>query len=211
MFEQGVLPILQGIRGESSGPGIPELTMSLDLGESAVEELIGMELSQRGDIEVGYCARPNEVDFRFIAPRAVLEEVEPRVLGALWQDTWSPWMATLSKRSSSVGSPRWGRPWRARGILHRRVARQSHHQRAGRISRVLLEGIVTYSNEAKIRSLSVPESLIAAHGAVSEPVARAMAEGAAARSGADFGIGITGIAGPAAELSRNQSERCSSR
>jgi nicotinamide-nucleotide amidase len=62
-------------------------------------------------------------------------------------------------------------------------------------SRVLLEGMVTYSNEAKIRSLGVPEILIAAHGAVSEPVARAMAEGAAARSGADYGIGITGIAG----------------
>jgi nicotinamide-nucleotide amidase len=63
-------------------------------------------------------------------------------------------------------------------------------------SLVFLEGFVTYSNEAKIRSVSVPESLLALHGAVSEPVARAMAEGAAAKAGADFGVGITGIAGP---------------
>jgi nicotinamide-nucleotide amidase len=64
-------------------------------------------------------------------------------------------------------------------------------------SLVFLEGLVTYSNDAKIRDLNVPESLLALHGAVSDPVARAMAEGAAAKAGADFGIGITGIAGPA--------------
>jgi nicotinamide-nucleotide amidase len=58
-------------------------------------------------------------------------------------------------------------------------------------------GWVTYSNEAKIRDLGVPEELIRQHGAVSEPVAGAMAAGAARRSGADAAIGITGIAGPA--------------
>jgi nicotinamide-nucleotide amidase len=64
---------------------------------------------------------------------------------------------------------------------------------------VLLEGFVTYSNDAKIRSVDVPEDLILAHGAVSEPVARAMAEGAATKTGADFGIGVTGIAGPSGD------------
>jgi len=57
-------------------------------------------------------------------------------------------------------------------------------------------GFVCYSNASKIDWLGVPEALIAEHGAVSEPVARAMAEGARARSGAPVGIGITGIAGP---------------
>ena len=57
-------------------------------------------------------------------------------------------------------------------------------------------GVVCYSNRAKIELLGVPEALIAEHGAVSEPVARAMAEGIRARAGADVGIGITGIAGP---------------
>jgi len=57
-------------------------------------------------------------------------------------------------------------------------------------------GLVCYSNEAKTEWLGVPESLIAAHGAVSEPVARAMATGARERANADAGIGITGIAGP---------------
>ena len=57
-------------------------------------------------------------------------------------------------------------------------------------------GFVTYSNEAKAEMLGVDPALIAAHGAVSEPVARAMAIGALNRSRADIAVSITGIAGP---------------
>ena len=57
-------------------------------------------------------------------------------------------------------------------------------------------GLVTYSNEAKQELLGVPTQLLEAHGAVSEPVARAMAEGALARSRADIALAVTGIAGP---------------
>ncbi|HEX2136712.1 MAG TPA: CinA family protein [Microvirga sp.] len=57
-------------------------------------------------------------------------------------------------------------------------------------------GFVTYSNEAKAELVGVGLGLIAAHGAVSEPVARAMAEGALARSRAQVAVAITGIAGP---------------
>ena len=57
-------------------------------------------------------------------------------------------------------------------------------------------GFVTYSNEAKIGLLGVPADMIEAHGAVSEQVARAMAEGALERSHADIAVSVTGIAGP---------------
>lgn len=57
-------------------------------------------------------------------------------------------------------------------------------------------GYVTYSNAAKAEAIGVDPALIAAHGAVSEPVARAMAEGARAASRADVAVAITGIAGP---------------
>ena len=63
-------------------------------------------------------------------------------------------------------------------------------------SAVVERGFVTYSNEAKAEAIGVAADLIAAHGAVSEPVARAMAEGALARSRADVAVAITGIAGP---------------
>ncbi len=57
-------------------------------------------------------------------------------------------------------------------------------------------GFVTYSNEAKTEMLGVDAALIATHGAVSEPVAQAMAEGALAHSRATLAVAVTGIAGP---------------
>lgn len=63
-------------------------------------------------------------------------------------------------------------------------------------SAYLLQGFVTYSNEAKHKLLGVPMTLIEQHGAVSVEVVRAMAEGCRRVSGTDYGIGVTGIAGP---------------
>ena len=63
-------------------------------------------------------------------------------------------------------------------------------------STVVERGFVTYSNAAKHELLGVPEAMLAEHGAVSEPVARAMAEGALAHSAADVTVAVTGIAGP---------------
>lgn len=193
IFEDHALPILRAIAG-----GLPDRECRtyhiVGMGESTVEEILGLQLSRRGDIEVGYCARPNEVDFRLIATRAVLEEVEVLVLAAVGQHLVSHQGEliehvvvqkmrekgrTLALAESCTG-----------GLLASRITDVPG------ASEVLLEGCVTYSNEAKTRSVGVPEELIAAHGAVSEPVARAMAEGAARRAGAHFGIGITGIAGP---------------
>jgi nicotinamide-nucleotide amidase len=57
-------------------------------------------------------------------------------------------------------------------------------------------GLVAYSNQAKVDWLGVPQALLDEHGAVSEPVARAMADGIRSRAGTNVGIGITGIAGP---------------
>jgi nicotinamide-nucleotide amidase len=63
-------------------------------------------------------------------------------------------------------------------------------------SDVVDRAFVTYSNEAKNEMVGVPMGLIAQHGAVSEEVARAMAEGALARSGAGIAVSVTGVAGP---------------
>jgi len=64
------------------------------------------------------------------------------------------------------------------------------------MSNHLLEGIVAYADAAKVRLLAVPKEIIERDGAVSEPVVRAMAEGVRTGSGADLGLGVTGIAGP---------------
>lgn len=57
-------------------------------------------------------------------------------------------------------------------------------------------GIISYSNRSKIELLGVPEKLLTTYGAVSEQVARAMAEGIRTRAGVDIGVSTTGIAGP---------------
>lgn len=63
-------------------------------------------------------------------------------------------------------------------------------------SRYFVQGVVTYSNEAKIRLLGVPAELLNIHGAVSSECASAMAKGIRAASGSDLGLAVTGIAGP---------------
>jgi nicotinamide-nucleotide amidase len=73
---------------------------------------------------------------------------------------------------------------------------------AGRVTDVpgssdyFIEGVVAYANAAKNELLGVPRALIEEHGAVSEPVAEAMARGIRERAGTTLGVGITGIAGP---------------
>jgi nicotinamide-nucleotide amidase len=63
-------------------------------------------------------------------------------------------------------------------------------------SKYFIEGVVAYANDAKTRTLGVEPMLLLEHGAVSGPVAEAMAEGIRRRAGTDFGLSITGIAGP---------------
>jgi nicotinamide-nucleotide amidase len=76
------------------------------------------------------------------------------------------------------------------GLLAERITRSPGS------SNYFLGGAVCYSNELKTRFAGVPEALITKNGAVSKPVAQAMAEGIRKRAGASIGIGITGIAGP---------------
>ena len=163
------------------------------IGESQVEERIGQRLEERGDLEVGYCARPSEVDFRLIGPLTLLDEVDGAIRAAV-----GPWIY-------SDGAPL------ESAVLH--LLRENHltlataesctgGSLAGRLtnvagaSDVFLAGYVTYANEAKETALGVPADLLAAHGAVSEPVAAAMAEGARRVSGAQFALSTTGVAGP---------------
>ncbi len=63
-------------------------------------------------------------------------------------------------------------------------------------SRYFIEGVVAYSNESKTRTIGVEPVLLLEHGAVSAPVAEAMAEGIRKRARTDFGLAVTGIAGP---------------
>jgi nicotinamide-nucleotide amidase len=193
MFDNEVLPFLETICGGLERREC-RVYRIVGLGESAVEEMIGLELSRRGDLEVGYCARPNEVDFRLIGARDVLDALEPRLLDLLGDHVVSSEGENLESRVVGLlGSRSW--------TLSTAESCTGGHL-ANRItdvpgaSAVFREGFVTYSNEAKTRLLGVPPGLLREHGAVSRPVAIAMAEGARDKAGADAALSLTGIAGP---------------
>ncbi len=163
------------------------------IGESQVEEKIGEKLEARGYLEVGYCARPSEVDFRLIGPKETLDAVEPEILSAIGEWIYSHGgtleeavvnllrekRTTLAVAESCTG-----------GALADRITNVPG------ASEIFLAGYVTYANKTKETAIDVPASLIAAHGAVSGPVAAAMAEGARSKAETNFALATTGIAGP---------------
>lgn len=168
------------------------------LAESGLAETLREAESRIDDyaaLEVTTCLRRGELEIvtRYEPPAAgayaalidLLRDRYPRELfsedGALVDDQVAALLA--GRRFATAESC-------TAGLLAARLA-----DRAGS-SAYLTGGVVSYSNEAKVGLLSVDTALIAEHGAVSEPVARAMAEGALARFGADTAVGITGIAGP---------------
>jgi len=193
IVDADLLPLLASIAGQTT---LRErrLYHVVGMGESAVEAEIGLALSLRGDIEVGYCARSNEVDLRLIASAAILDEVEPLVLAAVGKrlvsktgERLEAWVVrelirqglTVTTAESCTG-----------GLLAHRITNISG------ASEIFPLGFVTYSNDAKTAELGVDPRLIAEHGAVSAEVATAMAEGALARAKTNFALSLTGIAGP---------------
>lgn len=170
------------------------------VGESAMEERLEGPLRDlvSGGMDLGFCARVGEVDVRFVArgagAGAVVAEAERRTRAVVGAHVFGVDDETLEQvlvRSLAA---------RGRTLALAESCTGGHI--ANRItnvpgaSAVLLAGYVTYANEAKERALGVPHTLLEVHGAVSEPVVRAMAEGARAASGADYALAVTGIAGP---------------
>ncbi|MFZ4598325.1 MAG: competence/damage-inducible protein A [Terrimicrobiaceae bacterium] len=193
MFLESVVPILQKLCEGLSAQDC-RVYRVVGMGESEVEEMIGLELSKDPRWEIGYCARPNEVDFRIVGTAADLDALEPRIRDVLGKflvttegESLEAWVvnhlikigATVTAAESCTG-----------GLLLNRLTNVPG------ASRVLNEGFVTYANEVKVATLGVDAELIAAEGAVSAPVAKAMAEGARKKANADYAVSLTGIAGP---------------
>lgn len=173
---------------------------TIGIGESIVEERLAPRLQSlvAAGLELGYCARPGQVDIRLsargeAAPALVKqgeqivrenmdhdiftdadEELEAVVIRLLRQNKH-----TLAVAESCTG-----------GYISNRLTNVPG------ASEVFLAGVVTYSNQAKETILEVKEPSIIEHGAVSEEVAKQMAEGVRRRTGANYALSTTGIAGP---------------
>ncbi len=193
MFREYAVPILRSI---VKGPPPVERRFYkvAVIGESVIEEKIGKKILAIPGVELGYCARPGEVDVRIIGGREALDQADQIVRAELGDVIFTVSDKTLEEVLVELLEGREGTLAIAEsctgGLLANRITNVSGS------STVLLAGYVCYANEAKIDILGVDPKLIERHGAVSEEVARAMAEGARKRARSTYGLATTGIAGP---------------
>lgn len=190
MFVQSVLPILQKI--------VPASVLEcrtfrvMGVGESNVEAAIGEQLLALEDLELGYCARPGEVDVRCIGQAETLERAEAIVRQAFAEHLvpLQPMEETVVETLKALGKKVAVAESCTGGLLANRITNVPG------ASEVFLGGFVTYANEVKVSALGVDAGMLRAQGAVSHQVAAQMAEGARLRTGSDYALATTGIAGP---------------
>ncbi len=197
MFEETLEPL---IRARTDGSIVSRTLWFAGIGESALAEKV-QDFLDATDPTVAPLAGQGKVRLRITTRAATQEEAEERIapvereilarLGEYYfgedDETLEGAVgrlletqeATLALAESCTG-----------GLLAKRLTDMPGS------SAYFKEGLVTYSNESKERWLGVPHEMLAEHGAVSEPVARKMAEGARRLAGTDYGLSVTGIAGP---------------
>jgi nicotinamide-nucleotide amidase len=199
MFTASVAPLLPRVLPLASG-FVCRTLRTTGIGESVVEEKVDGPLQRwvKAGLDLGYCARPGQVDVRLSARGDGAEQqvreaeatvrdllgvhvygVEDEALETVIVRLLTERKLTLALAESCTG-----------GCIANRVTNVPG------ASAVLLAGLVTYSNAAKEKFLGVQAGTLAQHGAVSEPVAREMAEGVRRQSRADYALSVTGIAGP---------------
>ncbi len=193
MFREEVAPRLVALAGLSAPPGLLELKIS-GVGESDLQQQIDAKLAEVPGLEVGYCARMGEVDLRLIGDEAALAAGRAIALEHFARQIVSEDGSTLEATVVRLMKERGLRLAIAEsctgGLISSRITDVPGS------SAVFTHGFITYANEAKRDLLGVPQEMLDEHGAVSEAVARAMAEGALRASGADIAVAVTGIAGP---------------
>ena len=199
MFTNQVAPLLKD-KLPLDGDFVCRTLRTVGIGESYLEERIAAALKPLMDagLELGYCAHSGAVDVRFVArgcgadadmaeaARIVYKLAGEHIFGEGDDELEQVLVRRLTERKQTLvlAESCTG------GFIANRITNVPG------ASAVLLAGLVTYSNAAKQHFLGVRAETIAAHGAVSEAVACEMAEGARARTGADFALAVTGIAGP---------------
>jgi len=192
MFRESVMSILRGIVGTPATER--RLYKLAGVGESTVEDAIGDKVLAIPGVELGYCARPGEVDVRIIGNPDVIARADKVIRAELGSSIFSSNDETLEQVLVNLLTKREETLAIAEsctgGLLANRITNVPGS------SKVFLAGYVCYANGAKIDILGVDPDAIERHGAVSEPVARAMAEGARARARSTCALATTGVAGP---------------
>jgi competence/damage-inducible protein CinA-like protein len=165
--------------------------------ESRVDELLKPVSSSLHDVEYTILAAPAEIEVHLLSPQSAEDEflqacAEVRaILGnKIYTEDHRSLQLVVGELLKHSGKRIAVAESCTGGLLGHRITD------APGSSTYFERGVVVYSNQAKIELLNVPEEMIVQHGAVSEPVAKAMAEAIRKLAKVDYGISITGIAGP---------------
>jgi nicotinamide-nucleotide amidase len=199
MFDAAVAPLLQR-EFPLDAPLVCRTLRTAGLGESVIQEKIQPALAAfvAAGLEVGYCARVGEVDVRLAARGSGAENIVGAAEGVVCKilggnifgfDDETIEMVVVRRLTELKMTVALAESCTGGGMANRLT-------NVPGASAVFAGGVVAYSNEVKEQFLGVRAGTLKQHGAVSEAVAREMAEGARAKFNTDFAIAVTGIAGP---------------
>jgi nicotinamide-nucleotide amidase len=199
MMDEQVLPRVAARRG---GGGVvrARLLRTFGMGESNLDEMLRDVTT--GEVTVGFRTAFPDNYIRLVARGDDEAEADQR-LGRAYESVRERLGALIYGEGEQTLEDAVGALLRRRGRTVAVAESCSGGLLAQRFTSVpgasdyFVGGVVAYANETKTALLGVPEDLLEEHGAVSEPVARAMAEGVRERLAADFGLSTTGISGPA--------------
>ena len=199
MFTDTVTPLLRRVLPLASG-FVCRTLRTTGIGESVVEEKVGGPLQRwvEAGLDLGYCARPGQVDVR-LAARGDDAERKVQEAETIVRDLLGPYIYGVEDEELETVIVRLLTERKATLALAESCTGGCIANRLTNVpgaSAVLLAGLVTYSNAAKQKFLGVRAETLEQHGAVSKPVAREMAEGARQQTQADYALSVTGIAGP---------------
>ena len=198
MFTDHVLPRLKGIAGEFH---VRRRVLRVIGGESAVDEIAAPIYTKYANVETSILFNRSEVEIHIAAKGASgseAREIADRLAGELeaalgvnvFSTNGETMEEVIGELLKQLGETLAIAESCTGGLIGSRITNVAGS------SEYFLEGCVTYSNEAKIRTLCVPPELIHEHGAVSAECAEAMAAGMRERADSTHAISVTGIAGP---------------
>jgi nicotinamide-nucleotide amidase len=199
MFENLVLPRILEKAGKLKARR--KVLKVSGMGESAVDELISPVYKEYGNVQTTILFNKSEIEVHLNAKAEHEEELDETLMEltsrireklgvALYAENGESLEQVVGQMLKVAGKTLAAAESCTGGLVAERLTEIPG------ASAYFIEGAVTYSNEAKIRTLNVPPEVLERHGAVSAETAAAMARGIRERAATDFGISVTGIAGP---------------
>lgn len=194
MWENLVQPAIAALPGTRNAAEMFRNFRIYGVGESSIAGFLEPEVENLTGLELGYCARLGEVDIRLIGSNDDVETASEILRKKYAQEIVAESEDSIAKVVIDLLSERGQTVATAESCTGGLIASTITDESGS--SEVFHRGYVTYSNEAKMDLLEVPAAILDEKGAVSAETVTAMAEGCLKRSGANFAVSVSGIAGP---------------